>query len=215
VALSASGLPSGVTASFSPGSVNAGQGSTLTLSASSSAALGPAAFTVIGTGVSATRSAAGSLSVTGATAPPTVWVTSPIEGATVSGRLEIDATSAVAGGTTLLRIDLMVDQELVGSQTRSPAQAFWTSTLADDGPHTVTAHAVDEAGGSTVSAPVSITVRNAPASSGPGGCGSGGGGPLAVGGLLAWLRRRRIVCPPLDGRPLVWWLVGPAEEEKS
>ena len=49
VALSASGLPSGVTASFSPGSTT-GTSSTLTLTASSTAAAGPATVTVTGVG---------------------------------------------------------------------------------------------------------------------------------------------------------------------
>jgi subtilase family serine protease len=47
VALAASGLPSGVTASFSP--ANAAGASTLTLTASSSAAVGPATVTISGT----------------------------------------------------------------------------------------------------------------------------------------------------------------------
>lgn len=50
VQLSASGLPSGVTASFSPSSVQSGASSTMTVSASSSAAPGAYTFTVKGDG---------------------------------------------------------------------------------------------------------------------------------------------------------------------
>ncbi|MGW1427818.1 M28 family peptidase [Streptomyces sp. NPDC002431] len=50
VTLSASGLPSGVTATFSPASVQAGATSTMTVSASSAAAPGPYTFTVKGDG---------------------------------------------------------------------------------------------------------------------------------------------------------------------
>lgn len=64
VALSASGLPSGVTATFSPASVTSGGSSTLTLAASASAALGSATVTVTGTGSSATHTASYTVTVT-------------------------------------------------------------------------------------------------------------------------------------------------------
>ncbi|HKQ77387.1 MAG TPA: glycoside hydrolase family 9 protein [Blastocatellia bacterium] len=64
VTLSASGLPSGVTASFSPSSTT-GTSSTLTLSASSAATLGPATVTVTGTGGGLTRTTTIALTVSG------------------------------------------------------------------------------------------------------------------------------------------------------
>ncbi|MCW6007077.1 S8 family serine peptidase [Micromonospora sp. CPCC 205371] len=65
VALSASGLPSGVTATFSPTSVTSGGSSTLTLATSASTPSGTYTITVTGTGASATRTATYSLTVTG------------------------------------------------------------------------------------------------------------------------------------------------------
>ena len=62
VALSASGLPAGVTASFSPDSTSAK--STLTLTASTSAAVGPATVTVTGTSGALQASATVNLTVT-------------------------------------------------------------------------------------------------------------------------------------------------------
>jgi xyloglucan-specific exo-beta-1,4-glucanase len=62
VALSASGLPAGVTASFSPGSTTGGS-SALTLTASSTATLGPATVTVTGAGGGLTRTATINLTV--------------------------------------------------------------------------------------------------------------------------------------------------------
>src|SRR5262245_20270194 len=62
VNLSASGLPAGVTASFTPNPAT-GSGSTLTLTASSTARVGPATVTVTGTGGSITRTASISFSV--------------------------------------------------------------------------------------------------------------------------------------------------------
>ena len=67
ISLSASGLPAGVTASFSPASITAGQSSTLTLSAAASAASATATITVTGTGTTV-HSATASLTVNGA--PP-------------------------------------------------------------------------------------------------------------------------------------------------
>ena len=63
VALSVSGLPAGVTASFSPATVSAGANSTLTLSASASAGAGATTFTVTGTGATS-HSANASITVT-------------------------------------------------------------------------------------------------------------------------------------------------------
>jgi uncharacterized membrane protein len=63
VALSASGLPAGATAAFSPASVTAGASSTLTLTAGSSTAPGTYTVTVTGTGASATHSTTVTLTV--------------------------------------------------------------------------------------------------------------------------------------------------------
>ncbi|GIJ38867.1 S8 family peptidase [Micromonospora andamanensis] len=65
VSLSASGLPSGATASFSPATVTSGGSSTLTISTSASTPAGTYSVTVTGTAASGTRSATYSLTVTG------------------------------------------------------------------------------------------------------------------------------------------------------
>ena len=64
VALSASGLPSGVTASFNPSTVNSGSSSTVTFTASSSAAAGNYSVTITGTGSTGLHTATLTLSVT-------------------------------------------------------------------------------------------------------------------------------------------------------
>ncbi|GAB3827088.1 M4 family metallopeptidase [Dactylosporangium cerinum] len=67
VALTASGLPSGATASFSPASINsAGGTSTLTIATSASTPSGTYAVTITGTGASSTRTTTFSLTVNGA-----------------------------------------------------------------------------------------------------------------------------------------------------
>ncbi|MBV1854238.1 M14 family metallopeptidase [Catellatospora tritici] len=66
VNLTASGLPSGATASFSPSSVTSGQSATLTVSTSASTPAGTYPITVTGTGTGATRTATYTLTVNGA-----------------------------------------------------------------------------------------------------------------------------------------------------
>ncbi len=63
VSFSARGLPSGVSASFTPTAVTAGASATLKLSASGSAAVGSQTITVTGTGTSASHSTAVSVTV--------------------------------------------------------------------------------------------------------------------------------------------------------
>ena len=101
VALSASGLPSGVTASFSPASIAApGSGtSTVTLTASSSAPVGSYAVTITGTGGGVTSTVTLTLAVTAGTgvgfsltANPTSVTAAP--GASINTTI----TSAVTGG---------------------------------------------------------------------------------------------------------------------
>ncbi len=63
VSLGATGLPTGVTASFSPSSVTAGSSSTLTISTSSSTAAGTYTLTITGTGSSASHTTSFALTV--------------------------------------------------------------------------------------------------------------------------------------------------------
>jgi hypothetical protein len=67
VAFSANGAPSGVTVSFSPSSVTAGNSSTATFATSSSTASGTYPITITGTGSSGTETATYTLTVTGGT----------------------------------------------------------------------------------------------------------------------------------------------------
>src|SRR5207245_1787530 len=85
VSLSASGLPSGVTASFNPGSTTST--STLTLTASSTAATGTVTVTVAGTNGSLTSSTTVSLTVHAVNVPtlPSVWTDGDIGSTGVAG----------------------------------------------------------------------------------------------------------------------------------
>lgn len=77
VALTASGLPSGVTASFNPATVQSGQSSVLTLSATNNAAPGPSTVTVKGQGSTLSHTVDYALNVGGTppgTDPPNIDV---------------------------------------------------------------------------------------------------------------------------------------------
>ncbi|HEX6869729.1 MAG TPA: proprotein convertase P-domain-containing protein [Micromonosporaceae bacterium] len=65
VNLSASGLPSGATASFSPSSITSGGSSTMTIATATSTPAGTYTVTITGTGTSATRTTTFSLTVNG------------------------------------------------------------------------------------------------------------------------------------------------------
>ena len=196
IALSASGLPAGVTATFIPATVTAGGASTMTLAALfSTAAVPDATYTVTGASASFIHSIHGALAINPAAGAPIVSLTHPATGATVSGAVEIDASATPGAGASLLKVELLVDGVLVASVPGSPAQGFWQSSEGADGPHLLTARAVDSSGGSTLSAPVSVTSHNAFAggsSGGSGGCASGGASLSALLGLLITWRRRRV-----------------------
>jgi len=89
VALTASGLPTGVTAAFSPASVTSGSSSTLTLTASGSAAAGTYPITVTGTAASGSHTATYNLTVTSSTPPPS--------GSLVNGGFETGSLSPWTG----------------------------------------------------------------------------------------------------------------------
>ncbi|HKF20948.1 MAG TPA: alkaline phosphatase family protein, partial [Candidatus Angelobacter sp.] len=101
VALSASGLPTGVTASFSPSSIAApGSGSsTLTLSAGSTATTGTATVTVTATGGGVTHTAAITLTVTSAATPDFAVSASPSSVSVAqAGSSSSTVSTTVSGG---------------------------------------------------------------------------------------------------------------------
>lgn len=102
---------------------------------------------------------------------PTVSVTAPSAGATVSGSVALSATAADNVGVVGVRFT--VDGSSVGTEDpAAPYTTAWLSGSVADGSHTVRAIARDAAGNSTTSAPITITVQNAsPPPSGS--CGQG------------------------------------------
>jgi len=103
VSLSASGLPTGATASFSPASVTSGGTSTMTLGTASTTPPGSYTVTITGTGASATHTASFTLTVNG-TGSETVSVTNPGNQTSTAGTaistLQIKATDSAGKALT-------------------------------------------------------------------------------------------------------------------
>ncbi|HEV3036594.1 MAG TPA: xyloglucanase [Candidatus Angelobacter sp.] len=104
VALSASGLPTGVTAAFNPASTTGT--STLTLTASSTATTGPATVTVTGTGGGLTHTVTISLTVVAPPPPSFSLTASPSsvsinQGATATSVITVTSSGGFAGSVTL------------------------------------------------------------------------------------------------------------------
>lgn len=111
-----------------------------------------------------TTSAAVSVTVNNAAPPPpdttapSVSITSPAGGATVSGTTTISASASDNVGVT--RVEFLVDGVLLSSDTSSPYSASWNTTTATNAAHTLTARAFDAADNQTTSGAVSVTVSN-------------------------------------------------------
>jgi predicted amidohydrolase len=93
---------------------------------------------------------------------PTVSITSPASGATVSGSVSIAASATDNVGVAAVRF--FVDGVQLGSDdTSSPYTIAWNTTSAADGSHTIVATAVDTAGNSASTA-IPVMVSNASSS---------------------------------------------------
>lgn len=104
VALTASGLPSGVTAIFNPASAT-GASSTLTLTASSTAASGAATVTITGVSGTTTRTATVTLTVTTPGGDGTVTVTPAV---TSSGGYYVEEQLRIANTGTLTALSVTI-----------------------------------------------------------------------------------------------------------
>ncbi len=114
-----------------------------------------------------TTSAARSVTVsnsTGDTQAPTVSLSAPASGATLSGSVSVSANASDNVG--VVGVQFRIDGNTLGAEdTTSPYSVSWTTTGTSNGTHSVTAVARDAAGNTTTSSARSVTVSN-----------SGGGG---------------------------------------
>ena len=111
VSLSASGLPSGATASFSPATVTSGGSSTLTVSTSVSTPAGTYPVTVTGTAASGTKTATYSLTVTGTgggcSGTNGTDVSIPDAGAAVTSSITISGCNRNASSASTVAVNIV------------------------------------------------------------------------------------------------------------
>lgn len=100
------------------------------------------------------------------TTPPTVTMTAPANGATVSGTVSITANAS--DNVSVASVQFQLDGANLGSaDTASPYAFSWNTATASNGSHSLRAIAKDGAGNSTTSASVTVTVSNTADTSAP------------------------------------------------
>ncbi len=91
--------------------------------------------------------------------PPTVAITSPKSGATLSGTVTIPAPAS--DNTAVARVDFTIDGALAGSDSTAPYTFEWNTTTVPNGAwHTISAQAYDAAGNSASTRDSRATVSN-------------------------------------------------------
>src|SRR5437879_6124194 len=93
------------------------------------------------------------------TAPPTVSIASPGNGATVSGTVPVSASAA--DNVSVVGVQFKLDGTNLGlEETSSTYSIAWDTTTVSNGSHALTAVARDAAGNTATSAAVTVTVNN-------------------------------------------------------
>ena len=98
----------------------------------------------------------------GDTTPPSVTLTSPLNGAFVgSNGTTLSATASDTNG--ILKVEFLVDGVIVGTDTASPYSMFWsTASVVAGTTHTIRARAYDKYNNVSTSALVTVTVEKTP-----------------------------------------------------
>jgi hypothetical protein len=95
------------------------------------------------------------------TTPPTVAITFPVNGQTVSGTIIIRASASDDIG--VIGVQFEIDGVAAAVEdTSAPYSISWNTAAVSNGVHVLTAVARDEAGNQAVSEAVSVTVENSP-----------------------------------------------------
>ncbi|MFL6656109.1 MAG: Ig-like domain-containing protein [Sulfurifustis sp.] len=91
----------------------------------------------------------------------TVNVTSPADGATVTGTTTVTASVTVVGALVVGGVQFKLDGANLGAEdTQAPYSVSWNTTTATNGKHTLTAVGRSLLGLRVTSAPVTVTVAN-------------------------------------------------------
>ncbi|MCP3104951.1 PHB depolymerase family esterase [Myxococcus sp. K15C18031901] len=94
----------------------------------------------------------------GDTTPPTVAVTAPSSGSTVSGAVTVAVSATDAVGVA--KVELLVDGVAVATDAAAPYEFSWDSKTVANGAHTLGARAYDAAGNQATDNATAVTVSN-------------------------------------------------------
>jgi hypothetical protein len=95
------------------------------------------------------------------TTPPTVAITAPVAGATVSGSITVSANASASAGLTLVSVQFLLDSSNLGSAIQTAPWTYsWNTKGVSSGTHSLSAVATDSDGNKTTSATVSVSVNN-------------------------------------------------------
>jgi len=95
------------------------------------------------------------------TTPPTTSITSPANGATVSGTVNV--TASASDNVGVVKVEFYIDSVLSSTSTTSPYTFSWNTTTVANGSHTIFSKAYDAANNVGTSATVTVTVSNSTA----------------------------------------------------
>jgi peptidoglycan/xylan/chitin deacetylase (PgdA/CDA1 family) len=95
----------------------------------------------------------------GGTSTPSVSLTGPNSGSTLTGQVTFTANASSSLGIS--RVDFLVNGAVVATDTSAPWTATWDSSTVGDGPVTITARATDVGGSQATSGGTAATVSNA------------------------------------------------------
>ena len=101
---------------------------------------------------------AAALAMPGDSTAPVVSIVSPVNNATASGWVSVDASASDNVGVT--HVDLLANNTLVASDNSSPFLFSWDSTKTPDGIVKLVAYAYDAAGNYSASSTVVLNVKN-------------------------------------------------------
>jgi poly(hydroxyalkanoate) depolymerase family esterase len=87
---------------------------------------------------------------------PTVSLTAPANGATLSGSVQVTASASDNVGVS--KVEFFIDNVLVGTDSASPYAYTWNSAAATNGSHVLLAKAHDAAGNTATSGSATVTV---------------------------------------------------------
>lgn len=95
------------------------------------------------------------------TTAPTLSLTSPTSGQTVSGAITVSATASDPDNGGVARVQFLLDGANLGAPvTTAPYSTAWNTTGSTNGPHTLSALAFDAAGNQGTAPNVNVTVSN-------------------------------------------------------